>query len=317
MNEENKEKVSKLSLAPITTLMCILSGTFLIMLVMLFSLYSKALDGVVKEKIPIEKLDLKMSDGFIGATATLIGIMVTFVIGYQILNAIQIKKDIEEFKKEISDRISTLEKSTKNDLQKSISQLETNTANKIIQCALDVEGEMRNYTDEQIDKINKTIERNQNVVIALEGKFNNNNEKIKQLGKANDLANLFTISLDFFKKNKTMGSACILVRIYGKIICFSEELKEFNRKTEAVTLQLKLLNYLINLNEALAYIVENKSNDSENEETASQLIDNITQYIADSKREESILALNQILGFLNGNISKVKFNIFEETVDTV
>lgn len=105
MSDKENAESNKRSFAPITTLMCILSGTFLIMLFMLFSLYNKALNGIIEGKIPIDKLDIKMTDAFIGIIATLIGIMVTFVIGYQILNAIQIKTDVEKYQNETETQI--------------------------------------------------------------------------------------------------------------------------------------------------------------------------------------------------------------------
>lgn len=51
--------------------------------------------------VPNDKINIAFSfnDAFIGVIATLIGVMVTFVIGYQILNALQIKKDIETMQK--------------------------------------------------------------------------------------------------------------------------------------------------------------------------------------------------------------------------
>lgn len=50
--------------------------------------------------VPNDKINIAFSfnDAFIGVIATLIGIMVTFVIGYQILNALQIKKEMSEYK---------------------------------------------------------------------------------------------------------------------------------------------------------------------------------------------------------------------------
>lgn len=56
--------------------------------------------------IPSKNINLSFSfnDAFIGVIATLIGIMVTFVIGYQILNSLQIKEDVEKNKKYIDDK---------------------------------------------------------------------------------------------------------------------------------------------------------------------------------------------------------------------
>lgn len=54
--------------------------------------------------VPSKNINLSFSfnDAFIGVMATLIGIMVTFVIGYQILNALQIKKDMDIYKDDMS-----------------------------------------------------------------------------------------------------------------------------------------------------------------------------------------------------------------------
>lgn len=96
-----EDKSKKTDIIPIVIFICFVSVILLLMLFMLFALYYRAFDAIVEGKIPIDKLDLKMSDGFIGATATLIGIMVTFVIGYQILNTLEVNRKIENFQENL------------------------------------------------------------------------------------------------------------------------------------------------------------------------------------------------------------------------
>lgn len=62
-------------------------------------------------KVPADKLiiDFSLGDGVISVIATLIGVMVTFVIGYQILNALEIKNEVSKIKREMQVAIKKLE----------------------------------------------------------------------------------------------------------------------------------------------------------------------------------------------------------------
>lgn len=62
-------------------------------------------------KVPADKLiiDFSLGDGVISVIATLIGVMVTFVIGYQILNALEIKNEVRTIKREMQGAIKKLE----------------------------------------------------------------------------------------------------------------------------------------------------------------------------------------------------------------
>lgn len=103
INESNKitssivanENVTK-SKREIYDYMKLVFGCFIIGLVIVACLFVYLLNKVPADKLII---DFSLGDGVISIIATLIGVMVTFAIGYQILNAIQIKEDIETMQK--------------------------------------------------------------------------------------------------------------------------------------------------------------------------------------------------------------------------
>lgn len=106
LNKTKKSKRSN-SMYSITLIIMSISLLFYFSLKLLIEAYVTSLN-IASNNNNIS-VSFSLNDSFIGIIAALIGVMVTFVIGYQILNAIQIKEDVDYIKKDVLSKVEHIQ----------------------------------------------------------------------------------------------------------------------------------------------------------------------------------------------------------------
>lgn len=138
------------------------------------------------------------NDSFIGTALTIIGILVTFVIGYQIFNAVEFKKDIEHqknellndyegFKKDINEKIKENNKllSEINILQNKIEKIKHSSELEIFILRADSAYSKTKYDEAFFNYLSALATR---LYIKEETKFYNNNDiTIYDIDSLNDI----------------------------------------------------------------------------------------------------------------------------------
>lgn len=102
------------------------------------------------------------TDAFIGAIATLMGILITFVLGFQIINALEINKKLHQFEesvekknKEHNEKIEKNTEITNKDFNQRITDLKTEVTTELSQFNQNVDSRIKNVEDNIENTINK------------------------------------------------------------------------------------------------------------------------------------------------------------------
>ena len=106
MSRQNK--TSKSSCNNYDCLSIVLIAFIILVVLAILSCYIYTSNAVINSN------SFNIEGSFIGTMATVMGVLVTFVIGYQILNAIQIKKDVETMQKKAEKQKREIKSAMKN-----------------------------------------------------------------------------------------------------------------------------------------------------------------------------------------------------------